>query len=172
MLCEDVLERLSAFLDDEIDPLGSREIQQHLEACPSCTDALGRMKELAERLRAEAPYYSAPDSLRARVGQTAWSSASRGRAAGRHVGSVARGWLAGRRDRGGGCRRHMALHVPSAAGGYWLLREGSGVEPYTLTHGQPSDRRRLHDQHTVKPWFNGRLDFSHRSQTWRRPDTR
>jgi len=118
MLCEDVLERLSAFLDDEIDPVGSREIQQHLEACPSCTHALGRMKELAERLRAEAPYYSARDSLRARVGQTAWSNASRGRAAGRHVGSAARGWLAAAATVVVGCRRHMGLHVPSAAGGY------------------------------------------------------
>ena len=45
MRCEDVQERLSAFLDDELDPLGSREIQEHLESCPTCPEALGAMKK-------------------------------------------------------------------------------------------------------------------------------
>src|SRR5262245_50436755 len=92
MRCEDVLERLSAFLDDELDPLASREIQQHLDTCTSCVDALGHLKELGDRLRAEAPYHSAPDSLRTRVRQAAWSDASR-RPAGRRIGMTTRGWL-------------------------------------------------------------------------------
>jgi anti-sigma factor RsiW len=160
MLCEDVLERLSAFLDDELDPLGSREIQQHLDACSSCTGALGRMKELAERLRAEAPYYPAPDSLRVRVSQVAWSDASRGRVAGRHTGVTARGWLG------------AAAAVVVVVGGTWLItslqrQEGFGSIEREVVSSHIRSLMASHltdvastDQHTVKPWFNGKLDFS------------
>jgi mycothiol system anti-sigma-R factor len=109
MQCEDVLERLSAFLDDELDPLGSREIQQHLDSCPSCADALGRMKGLAQRFRAEAPYYPAPDSLRARVSQAAWRDAGRGQVTGRRISVAARSWLG------------AAATVIAVVGGTWLF---------------------------------------------------
>jgi anti-sigma factor RsiW len=160
MLCEDVLERLSAFLDDEVDPLGSREIQQHLDACTSCTDALGRMRGLAERLRAEAPYYPAPDSLRVRVSQAAWSDASRSRTTGRRFGVAARGWIG------------AAAAVVVVLGGTWLVtslqrEEGSRLIEREVVSSHIRSLMASHltdvastDQHTVKPWFNGKLDFS------------
>jgi anti-sigma factor RsiW len=157
MLCGDVLERLSAFLDDELDPLGSREIQQHLDACPTCADSLDRMKGLGTRLRAEAPYYPAPDSLRTRVSQAAWSDASRGRDTGRRIGFVARGWLS------------AAAALVAVVGGTWLFtsfqREGAMEREVVSSHIRSLMASHLMDvastdQHTVKPWFNGKLDFS------------
>ena len=160
MLCEDVLERLSAFQDDELDPVRSREIQRHLDGCLNCTDALGQMKELAERLRAEAPYYRAPDSLRVRVAQAAWSDASRGRVSGRRIGATARVWLS------------AAAAVTVLVGGTWLLRslqrqEGPGSIQREVVSSHIRSLMASHltdivstDQHTVKPWFNGKLDFS------------
>jgi mycothiol system anti-sigma-R factor len=160
MQCEDVLERLSAFLDDELDPLGSREIQQHLDSCPSCADALGRMKGLAQRLRAEAPYYPAPDSLRARVSQAAWRDAGRGRDAGRRRGVAAWSWLG------------AAATVIAIVGGAWLFTSHQRQEGFASMEREvvSSHIRSLMashlmdvastDQHTVKPWFNGKLDFS------------
>jgi mycothiol system anti-sigma-R factor len=160
MLCDDVLERLSAFLDDELDPLESREIQQHLDGCPSCTDALGRMKDLSGRLREEAPYYRAPDSLRARVSQAAWSEASRGRVAGRRLGSASRGWLG------------AAAAVMVVVGATWVVtsiqrQEGFGSIEREVVSSHIRSLMASHltdvastDQHTVKPWFNGKLDFS------------
>jgi anti-sigma factor RsiW len=160
MLCEDVLERLSAFVDNELDPLGSREIQQHLDACPRCTDALGRMKGLGEHLRAEMPYYRAPDSLRARVSQAAWSDASRGRVTGRHIGAASRGWLV------------AAAAVVVVVGASWFVtslqrQEGLGSIEREVVSSHIRSLMASHltdvastDQHTVKPWFNGKLDFS------------
>jgi anti-sigma factor RsiW len=157
MQCGDVLERLSAFLDDEIDPVGSREIQQHLDGCPTCTDALGRMKGLGGRLRAEAPYYPASDSLRARVSRAAWSDASRGRDAGRRTGFVSRGWLS------------AAAALVAVAGGTWLFTSfqlaGAMEREVVSSHIRSLMASHLMDvastdQHTVKPWFNGKLDFS------------
>jgi len=161
MRCEDVRERLSAFLDDELDPLGSREIQQHVDECRGCAEALGRIKALAERLRAEAPYYPAPDSLRARVSQAAWSDASRGRRiAGRRIGVLSPGWLS------------AAAAVGVVVGGAWLFaslqqEEGSRTIGREVVSSHIRSLMASHltdvastDQHTVKPWFNGKLDFS------------
>lgn len=160
MRCENVMERLSAFQDDELDPVGSREIQQHLDGCPSCTDALGGMRELGERLRAEAPYYRAPDSLRARVSQAAWSDAGRGRVNGRRIGVTAPAWLA------------AAAAVMVVVGGTWLFtslrrQEGPGSIEREVVSSHIRSLMASHltdivstDQHTVKPWFNGKLDFS------------
>jgi mycothiol system anti-sigma-R factor len=160
MLCEDVLERLSAFLDDELDPLASQEIQEHLDGCPGCADALGQMNHLAGRLRAEAPYYPAPDSLRARVSRAAWSDAGRGRVLGRRMGVVAQGWLS------------AAAAVAVVVGGAWLFtslqhQEGRGSMEREVVSSHIRSLMAGHlmdvastDQHTVKPWFNGKLDFS------------
>ncbi|HEX7077172.1 MAG TPA: zf-HC2 domain-containing protein [Candidatus Eisenbacteria bacterium] len=161
MKCEEVAERLSAFQDDELDPVTSREIERHLDGCASCAEALGRMMELSERLREEAPYYRAPDSLRARVSQAAWSGASRGRATARpRMGVRGRGWLA------------AAAAVLAVAGGTWIFSSLQGQAGFASIEREvvSSHVRSLManhlmdvastDQHTVKPWFNGKLDFS------------
>ena len=67
MECRDVLERLSPFLDDELDPVVSGEISRHLESCSSCAAALNRQRELGASLRRDLEYHRAPDLLRARV---------------------------------------------------------------------------------------------------------
>src|SRR5690349_20518718 len=124
MQCEEVQERLSAFLDDELGPLGSREIQEHLDACPSCADALEGLKGLGQRLRAEAPYCPAPDSLRARVSQAAWREAARGRSSGRRLGLAPRGWLA------------AAATVVVVLGGTWLFTSHQGQEGFASMEGE------------------------------------
>ena len=160
MRCEEVRERLSVFQDDELDPVLSREIQQHLDGCPGCADALGQMKELGERVRAEAPYYRASDSLRARVSQAAWREATRGGAEGRPARAMPRGWLG------------AAAAVLVFLGGAWFFtsfqrqerldameREVVSSHIRSLMASHLTDVAST-DQHTVKPWFAGKLDFS------------
>src|SRR5512138_2878299 len=169
MLCEEVLENLSAFQDDELDPVKSREIQRHLDSCPSCTQELAEMTDLGERLRAEAPYHRATDSLRNRVSQVAWRNAGGERATGRRVGAGslnARGWL-----RAPGWLSAAAAVLVVAAGTWLFLSVQSEARWSSLERDAVSSHIRSlmashltdvasTDQHTVKPWFNGRLDFS------------
>lgn len=160
MRCEEVRENLSAFQDDEVDPVRSQEIGQHVGDCPGCAEALDQMRKLRERLRGEAPYYRASDSLRARVTQAAWSHAGRRRSSERRGSAMVPRWLG------------AAAAVLVVAGGAWIFashQAGSGpgsIEAEVVSsHIRSLMASHLTDvastdQHTVKPWFNGKLDFS------------
>src|SRR5258705_2152654 len=67
MECRDVMDRLSPFLDDELDAVASRGVSRHLESCPHCAAALSRRRELSQSLKRELEYHRAPDLLRERV---------------------------------------------------------------------------------------------------------
>ena len=45
MECRDVIDRLSSFVDDELDAVASREVSRHLESCANCTAALDRQRQ-------------------------------------------------------------------------------------------------------------------------------
>jgi len=160
MVCRDVLDRLSPYLDDELDPVVSREISEHLETCPSCAAAFARQKELSEKLRSQVEYHRAPDLLRARVLRDARVAVRRDESARARV--VARPWA----------WIPAAAAVVALVGGTWLVASlPRASENDAITREAVSSHIRSlmaehledvasTDQHTVKPWFSGRLDFS------------
>ena len=156
MQCEEVRDNLSGYQDDELDPGKSRDIGRHLDTCRECSDALERMKGLSAHLREEAPYYPASDLLRARVSRAAWSQAA-GRAAGGRFPSMTGRWV--------GAAAMVAVLI---LGGVLLGRlgtSGSLERDVVASHIRSLMASHLMDvastdQHTVKPWFAGKLDFS------------
>src|SRR6266516_2998195 len=107
MVCQEVMERLSPFLDDELDPVASREVSRHLESCPSCAAAFDRQRALSESLRRDLEYHRAPDLLRARVMRDARAAARREGARSRPA--TAWRWLS------------VAAAVGAVVGGAWLI---------------------------------------------------
>ena len=156
MRCDEVKESLSAFRDDELDPVRSREIERHLSDCPACAASLEAIENLGDRMRAEAPYYRAADSLRERVTRAAWKDASASPAAPRRMPIWS--WA-------GAVAAVLVVGI-----GSWIFASEMSLAQITEREVVSSHVRSLMashltdvastDQHTVKPWFAGRLDFS------------
>src|SRR5437867_2802917 len=159
MVCQEVMDRLSPYLDDELDPVASREVSRHLESCPSCAAALDRQRALSESLRRDLEYHRAPDLLRARVMRDARAAVRREGARSRPTAAPWR-WLS------------VAAAAIAVAGGTWLLttlpldrandalaREVVAGHVRSLMADHLTDVAST-DQHTVKPWFSGKLGFS------------
>jgi len=154
-----VFDRLSAFMDDELDPVASGEVSQHLESCPDCSAALARQRELGENLRRDLEYHRAPDLLRARVMRDLRAAGRRDAVRSRPAAQAWR-WLG------------AAAAVIAVGGGTWIVATLPRERPEAATareavSGHIRSLMANHltdvastDQHTVKPWFSGRLDFS------------
>jgi len=159
MECREVVDRLSAFLDDELDPVVSREITEHLASCPSCSAAFARQKQLSEDLRTKLEYHHAPDLVRARIQRDARVSLRSTQRAPAPVAMPWR-WLS------------AAAALVMLVGVAWVTVMRTGErENATIAREVVADHIRSlmadhladvasTDQHTVKPWFNGKLDFS------------
>jgi mycothiol system anti-sigma-R factor len=148
MICEQVERDLDAYLDRELTAESATAVRDHLGRCAACRRQAAE-RETLSRLVRTAPYYSAPDRLRARVlAQTARSRSVRRVMA----------WAA------------AAVLTVSVGGGMSLLRlasvRGEAIaEEVVNSHVRALMANHLFDvqstdQHTVKPWFQGKLDFS------------
>jgi anti-sigma factor RsiW len=162
MKCASARELIESYLDDELDPNLRAEIQDHLTSCSSCSETHARLLELQKDIRAQAPYYDAPASLEPRIrnalAQAAKSEIPIRGATGR---SPAWRWIA---------VAASVLLAVSLALNLRLFRSAHGDRDSIAQNLVSSHVRSLigthlldvpsSDHHTVKPWFNGKLDFA------------
>jgi len=152
MTCDEVEGHVDPFVDRELTAESAARIQGHLRTCGACRQRVADREALGRTLRS-LPSYRAPQRLRARVaGQRDWTRSARRLLT----------WAA------------AAALVVSIGGGISFVRSGRGrIEPSadaTLDEVVSGHVRSLMvdhvfdiastDQHTVKPWFLGKLDFS------------
>jgi anti-sigma factor RsiW len=155
MTCTEIRPLLHAFLDDELDPDRAAAVQTHLDTCPACAREHAAHRALRAGLRDEALRFDPPRNFDRRIRAALKEAAPRPGPrrfwtwlpAGAAAALLAAILLTLR----------LAPWAPSADD--LTLREVVGIHVRSLMADHLTDVAST-DQHTVKPWFNGRLDFS------------
>jgi anti-sigma factor RsiW len=154
MTCDEAEILLHALADDELDAGHVREVETHVATCPRCTAELVTIRRMHEAIAGANLTFKAPPQLRARIeaalppAQTiapSRRSALRGFAMGSVVSALAATGL-------------VAI-VLSKDDQQRIESEIVSAHLRSLQAGHLTDVLST-DQHTVKPWFNGKLDVS------------
>jgi anti-sigma factor RsiW len=153
--CEELEDLLHAFVDGELDLTRSLEVERHLQGCPACAGAVEGHQALHKALNHPSLYHRPPGGWEDRVRKSLRASISPRRVL---------PW------------RSFALAASVAltallVGGVLRIRSQPSADELLAQQVASSHVRALMeknhlvdvesaDQHTVKPWFNGRVDFS------------
>jgi anti-sigma factor RsiW len=165
MKCDDSSVYLPAYLDDELDVADSLRVHRHLAECPNCQVAQSELLALRSALRDSALYAHPSTAFSHRV------EAAVRRAAKEESRSQSRLWL---EWFGLGAspwvRAATALLVVMTIGAMLVMHLHSADEQLIASAVLTGHIRSLQvnhlvdvpssDRHTVKPWFQGKLDFS------------
>ena len=165
MSCELTGSVLHGYLDGELDAARASDFERHLVSCPECVRALEAQENLRSSLQSAALYERAPAKLRqmvqAELGALAQPSASDVAPAFRWHGAWTQPWR--------WLAVAAALFLAAFAGWQLMLRQGGSenvvamaIVDAHLRSLQPGHLEDVvsTDQHTVKPWFDGKLDFA------------
>ena len=163
MQCADVRLLIHACLDNELDAADSVRLTRHLTDCPACSRMFECQMRVKEALQRAKPQHALPDAVRARVLAALPSSASASPAS-RPAAHRMRAWRAA----------PMALAASLlllVGGGFGVAWQRHASDSAAIGIDAVSDHVRslqqahltdvlTSDRHTVKPWFDGKLDYS------------
>jgi anti-sigma factor RsiW len=152
MTCDEAKILLDAFLDGELDAGHSREVEAHVASCPRCSAQLRGDRALREALSAPELRFAAPVGLRRRINAALPEKYAPSRR------TLLRGFAMG-----------TALSGIAATGAAVIVfradEEQRILDEVVTAHLRSLQMAHLidvesSDQHTVKPWFSGKLDVA------------
>jgi anti-sigma factor RsiW len=156
MECKNVQILIDGYVDNELPLVETSQIDDHLRGCMSCSQMYQDRRALCDRVRSTPVYFKAPDELRQKV-----QKSLRRVAAVPSPRRLARPWL------------RLATSLAAAAvialmlfPVFRTLPPGSETaQEVVSSHIRSLMANHLtdvpsSDEHTVKPWFDGKLDFA------------
>jgi anti-sigma factor RsiW len=155
MTCEETSLLVHALIDGELDAGHAREVEAHVADCPRCAAQLRDFRVMRQALAAPALRHQAPTALRARIEaalpspRAAVAPSRRSLLKGLAMGSVVSGALAA----------SFVVVVVRKEEDQRILGDVVSAHLRSLQGDHLIDVQST-DQHTVKPWFNGRLDVA------------
>jgi anti-sigma factor (TIGR02949 family) len=178
MDCDVVKELLPAYVDGELDPPAIARLRQHTDGCAACAAALRALRQTRALVAGHAKRHQAPPELRAHVLAAVAQEAARASA---HLPAPTRAQERAREAGAGAGRRWHWRPEWLRLGGVALASAACAAlvavqfaapaargpigEDIVASHFRSLQVDHLTDvastdQHTVKPWFAGKLDFS------------
>jgi anti-sigma factor RsiW len=177
MSCDDKRALLHALADGELDLVHASEVEAHMAKCADCAATFAGIMAMKQALGMQGLRMRAPAALAQRIAQALPDPPVREIALARHDESVPASWL---NPRGARPRNSWILRAQGAFAGaagafalaaclaLFVMRAGSGDEiARSLVDGHLRSLAGEHlfdvqstDQHTVKPWFAGKLDVT------------
>jgi anti-sigma factor RsiW len=152
MTCDEARLLLHALIDGELDAGHTSEVEAHIATCAACAAELAAQREMKRALADANLRYTAPAALRARIE----ASLPRPRQQSRRA--VLRGFALGSAVSALAATGLVAV-VLRQDDQQRILSEVVSAHLRSLQAGHLTDVIST-DQHTVKPWFNGKLDVA------------
>jgi anti-sigma factor RsiW len=163
--CEDRESLLNLYVDGELDVAHALECEAHIAHCASCARRVEELRSVKRVLSDPGFRLAAPGALRLRVANAVAAEAGTVAALTHRTASAPRLGLVDRLGRWGLAPALAALVV--AAGLFLAPPRGDATLQSELVGSHVRSLLASHltdvttsDQHQVKPWFNGKVDFS------------
>jgi anti-sigma factor RsiW len=159
--CDAAISLVHGYVDGELDLTSALALERHLSQCAACARRYENVRTLSSVLRDGALYYETPPALQRRV-RRALRQSSESRGFGWLLPRFSLGWVAAAAAAGilvvvlagGLLPQFTAGTLDSRIGQEVIASHVRSLMADHLTDVLSSD------QHTVKPWFAGKLDFS------------
>jgi anti-sigma factor (TIGR02949 family) len=151
---------MQAALDGELDAMTQLRFDAHLAACADCTAEYARLKALSAAIRTQATRYAAPAELRAALVKALPLDVQESPKPSNVV--PFRRWL---RPAGAGfavgaaLAASLAVMIDTRNADDLLATSIVTAHVRALQPGHLTDVQ-ISDQHQVKPWFDGKIDFA------------